>query len=111
MPSIRMPISTASRKGVSGLAAAAEEQRVVLTSHGRVVAVVESAERLDDLARQIREARLAVLDAAADLVAARGVRLGLGEVCARLGVDPDVVRQRAAHLAAYGSVQAAAPAR
>ena len=90
-----MPMSTASRKGVSAVAVAAGEQRIVLTSHGRVVAVVESAERLDEQARQVREARLAVLDAAADLVSARGSKHSLDEVCARLGIDPVRVRERA----------------
>ena len=91
-----MPMSVASRKGVSAVAAAADEQRVVLTSHGRVVAVVESAERLDEQARQVREARLAVLDAAADLLSARGSKHSLDDVCARLGIDPVRVRERAA---------------
>ncbi len=91
-----MPMSVASRKGVSAVAAAADEQRVVLTSHGRVVAVVESAERLDEQARQVREARLAVLDAAAHLLSARGSKHSLDDVCARLGIDPVRVRERAA---------------
>ena len=95
-----MPMSVASRKGVSAVAAAADEQRVVLTSHGRVVAVVESAERLDEQARQVREARLAVLDAAADLLSARGSKHSLDDVCARLGIDPVRVRERAAAEAA-----------
>ena len=76
------------------MAAAAEDERVVLTSHGRVVAVVDSAQRLEEHAREVREARLAVLDAAADLVSARGTRMNLAEVCARLGIDPDRVRER-----------------
>ncbi len=37
---LRMPISTAARKGVSAVAASAAEHRVVLTSLGRPVAVV-----------------------------------------------------------------------
>lgn len=92
---LRMPISTASRKGVSALAAASEEQRVVLTSHGRVVAVVDSAERLDEQVRQLREAKLAVVDIAANLVSERSGKLDLDGVCARLGIDPRAVRGRA----------------
>jgi prevent-host-death family protein len=90
-----MPISTASRKGVSAVAAAAEDERVVLTSHGRVVAVVDSAERLDEQARLLREARLVVLDAAGDLVSSRGLVMNLDQVCERLGLDPQLVRDRA----------------
>ena len=96
MQTRRMPVTIASRKGVSGLVSEAAEQRVVLTSHGRPVAVVDSAERLDESARRMREAALAVLDAAADLVASRSATFSLDEVCAKLGVDADRVRSRAA---------------
>ena len=82
------------------MAAAAREQRVLLTNHGRTVAVVEAPERIDDQARMVREASLAVLDAAADLVAGRGGRFNLDEACARLGIDPQRVRDRAADTAA-----------
>jgi hypothetical protein len=40
---MRMPITAASRKGISAVAAASHEQRSVLTSHGRVIAVLDSA--------------------------------------------------------------------
>ncbi|HUX70330.1 MAG TPA: hypothetical protein VMV41_07460 [Cellulomonadaceae bacterium] len=96
MTSLRMPMSTASRKGLSAVAASAEDQRVVLTSHGRTVAVVDSPQRAEEQARLLREASLAVLDAAADLISARGKQFDLDEVCARLGVDPERVRARAA---------------
>ena len=91
----RMPITTASRKGISAVATAATTERIVLTNQGRPVAVVDSAERLDDAARTMREAALGVLDWAASKVAADGARLSLDEVCARVGVDPDTVRERA----------------
>lgn len=94
MSGVRMPITTASRKGVSAVAAAAHKERVVLTNHGRPVAVVDSAERLDETARKVREATGAVLDWAASRVSDRGQRLTLDELCARAGVDPDVVRER-----------------
>lgn len=92
MTTLRMPVSTASRKGVSGVVSAAEQQRVILTSHGRAVAVVDSAEHLDEDMRRIREASLAVLDAAADLVSGRSKKFSLDEVCARLGMDADQIR-------------------
>ncbi|MSW42961.1 MAG: hypothetical protein F2842_12190 [Actinobacteria bacterium] len=89
---MRMPISSASRKGVSGVVAAAEDQTVVLTNHGRAVALVEGANQVEASARLLREASLAVLDAAADLVEQRTPRFSLDEVCARLGVSADHVR-------------------
>jgi len=89
-----MPITTASRMGVSAVAVAAERERVVLTSHGRTVAVVDSAERIDEALRRLREVAVAALDRAGDLVSERGSRLSLDEVCARAGVDPDTVRAR-----------------
>lgn len=94
-----MPISVAARTGISSVSALAKERRVVLTSHGRPVAVVDSAERLDDAVRRMREASTVVLDAAADLVAARTGTLDLDGVCDRLGLDPAEIRRRAAERA------------
>jgi len=51
-----MPISVAARKGVSAVAAEAAEHRVILTSLGRPVAVVDAAERLDEDIRTMRKA-------------------------------------------------------
>ena len=93
---LRMPITVASRRGVSSVVGAAGDQRVALTSHGRVVAVVDSAERIDDSLRGVREAALAILDAAADVVSGRSAKLDLDEVCARVGVDVETVRRRVA---------------
>lgn len=91
-----MPVATASRKGVSKLAAEAEEHRVVLTSHGRPVAVVDSAERLDEDLRRVREASRSVVEAAGELVLGRANRFTLEDVCAKLNIDPQRVRSRAA---------------
>lgn len=99
MKPIRMPVSTASRKGLSGVVGYAEDQRVVLTNHGRPVAIVDSAERLDQEVRKVREASLAVLDAAADLVSGRSKKFSLDDTCARLGLDPDRIRRLAAQRA------------
>lgn len=96
----RMPITVAAGKGVSAVAAAASERRVVLTSHGRPVAVVDSAERVDADLRRARDAARALVDAASDAVLERRpAKLDLDEVCARLGFDADRVRARAAELA------------
>lgn len=78
------------------LVAEAEEHRVILTSHGRPVAVVDSAARLDEDLRRIREASRAVAEAAGDLALGRSRRINLDELCARLDVDPEQVRQQAA---------------
>jgi len=93
-----MPVSTASRKGVSAVAATAAHQRVVLTSLGRPVAVVDSAERLDEDVRRLREGARVILDAYATVTADRSKRLSLTDVCARLGLDEARVRARAADL-------------
>lgn len=99
MKTLRMPVTVASRKGVSAVVTDADQQRVVLTNHGRPVAVVDSAERLDESARLMREASLAVLDAAASLVSDRSEKFSLEQACARLGVDADQVRKLAAERA------------
>lgn len=92
----RMPVSVGSRKGLSKVAAAAEEERVLLTSHGRVVAVVDSAERLDEDLRRLRRAADEVIEFAVGSATERaGKRWDLDSVCERLGLDSSLVRERA----------------
>lgn len=95
---LRMPVSTAARKGVSAVAATAADQRVVLTSLGRPVAVVDSADRLDEAMRTMREASRTVVESFADRARSASTALSLAEVCARLGVDEAAVRTRAQSL-------------
>lgn len=95
---MNMPVSLAARKGVSALAELSEEKRVALTSHGRVVAIVDSPARVDAEVREIRDAAWAVVEAAADLASQRSRRYSLDELCAKVGVDADRVRERAAQL-------------
>jgi len=97
-PTLHMPITTAARKGVEALAAEAEQHRVILTSGGHPVAVVESAERIDEGLRTVREAARAVTEAAAEMAAGRTAMLDLDDVCTRLGLDVAHVRARAAEL-------------
>ncbi len=92
-------MSTASRKGVSALAVEAGDHRIVLTSHGRPVAVVDGAERIDEDLRRIREAARIVVESAADLALSGTRAFPLEDVCARLGLDPRQVRARASELA------------
>ena len=95
---LRMPITTAARRGISSVASETETHRVVLTSHGRPVAVVDSAERLDEDLRLIREASRSIVEATADLALARSRKLDLGELCGKLGIDVEKVRARATQL-------------
>jgi PHD/YefM family antitoxin component YafN of YafNO toxin-antitoxin module len=98
-PPIRVPIAAAAERGVSWLNDLATERRVVLTKYGRPAAVLDSAERLDETARIVREARREVIERMAATAAGRsGPWHSLEEVCARLGIDPDRVRERARDL-------------
>src|SRR5574340_724028 len=97
---MNVPMSLAARKGVSALAELSEDKRVALTSHGRVVAVVDSPARVDAEVREVREAAWAGVESAADLVAQRSRRYSLDELCAKAGVDARRVRQRAEQLRA-----------
>lgn len=92
---LRMPIAVAARKGVSAITAEAANHRVVLTNHGRPVAVVDSAERLDADVRTLREAARLVTEAFADQsMDAHPAKLNLDEVCGRLGLDVETVRAK-----------------
>ena len=94
----RMPVSVAARKGVSALANEASDHRVILTSLGRAVAVVDSPERVDEDLRLLRTAARSVVESMADLVANRSERTSLEEVCAKLGVSIEAVRAKAQEL-------------
>src|SRR5665811_99179 len=92
----RMPISVGSRKGLSKVVSTAEQQRVLLTNHGRVVAVVDSAERLDEDLRRLREAADTIIEfAAGEATRTVGERWDLDAVCDRLGLDSSVIRDLA----------------
>jgi len=95
---MNVPVSLAASKGVSALAEMSESRRVALTSHGRVVAVVDSPARVDAEVREMRDAAWAVVEAAAALVAQRSRKYSLEELCAKAGVDADRVRERAASM-------------
>ena len=98
---VRMPVSIGSRKGLSKVVSTAEEQRVLLNSHGRVVAVVDSAERLDGDLRRLREAADSVIEfATVEAGRNAGERWDLTAVCERLGLDSSVIRDRARTTAA-----------
>lgn len=98
-------MSVAAKRGMSFVANQAAEERVVLVNHGRPVAVVDSAERLDADVRLIRSVALTILDRAADKVADRTEVFDLSAVCARLGFDVEQVRQRAAEEGSRASTQ------
>jgi PHD/YefM family antitoxin component YafN of YafNO toxin-antitoxin module len=92
---IRIPVSTAASKGVSALVDEVEKQRVILTSLGRPVAVVDSAERLDESVRAMRLAARTVVEMNAGTVASRASNVTLAEACTLLGVDIAAVVARA----------------
>jgi len=95
---VRMPVSVASRKGVSALTHEAAGYRVVLTSLGRAVAVVDSAERIDEDLRKVREAARLVVESLAENAKGRSTLLDLDAVCARLEISVADVRARAHQL-------------
>jgi hypothetical protein len=96
---IRMPVSIAARKGVSAVANEAAEHRIILTSLGRPVAVVDSAERIDEDLRVMRLAARTVVEMYAGKVAKRSSQLTLADACAALGVDVGAVLARAEEIA------------
>ena len=97
---LRVPITAAAERGVSWLNDQAAERRVVLTKFGRPGAVVDSAERLDETARLVRQARREVVEHLCEVAMDRAGRThSLGVVCDRLGRDAERVRERARDLA------------
>lgn len=93
---LRMPITTASRKGVSALASESADRRVALTSHGRVVAYVDSPQRAEADMQKLRGAAWEVLRRAANLYSDRSEKHSLSEVGERLGIDIDELRDEIA---------------
>lgn len=92
---LRVPISVASRRGVSWLSETAAGRRVVLTRFGAVQAVVDSAERIDEGAARIRDAARLVVERYAEAGLGRANTVALADACAKLGLDPARVRARA----------------
>lgn len=95
---IRVPISLASKRGVSWLSETAGERRVILTRFGSPQAVVDSAERVDEGAALLREASSLVVGRYADAAASRTEFRSLEDACGLLGLDYEQVRARAAAL-------------
>lgn len=96
--SVHMPVSIASRKGVLALTREVAGHRVVLTSLGRAVAVVDSAERIDEDLRTVREAARLVVESLTETAKGRSTTLDLEEVCTRLGISDADVHARAQQL-------------
>ncbi len=96
--SVRIPVSVASRKGISALAHEAVEHRIVPTSFGRAVAVVDSSERIDRDLRKVREAARLVVESLSETAKGQSTKLNLEEVCAHLEINVADVRVRAQQL-------------
>lgn len=95
---LRVPIQEASKRGVSWLNEMAAERRILLTRFGRVGAVVDSAERLEETVARVDAARREVVERFADDALSRSASWSLDDVCAKLDLDPVRVRERAAEL-------------
>jgi hypothetical protein len=95
---LRVPISEATKRGVSWLNDTAAERRVLLTRFGKVSAAVDSAESLDATASKVDAARREVVEHFADVAAGRTPRYSLEDVCSKLGLDPARVHVRAKEL-------------
>jgi PHD/YefM family antitoxin component YafN of YafNO toxin-antitoxin module len=97
---LRVPISAAAARGISWLNEQAAVRRVALTKYGRPVAVIDSAERLEETARLVRETRREVVEQMCEVAAGRaGQTHTLDTVCERLGIDLGRVHERARQLA------------
>jgi len=96
--SVRMSVSVAARKGVSALTREVVSYRVVLTSLGRAVAVVDTAERIDEDLRKVREAARLVVESMFETAKGRSMALNIEEVCTRLGISVADVHARAEQL-------------
>ncbi|MGI9015908.1 MAG: hypothetical protein ACR2HR_02190 [Euzebya sp.] len=83
---------------MSWLADASDGRRLVLTRFGRAAAVVDSADRLDRDLMLLRQAAEAIVTSAADMASSRTKTVDLDDICGRLGLEPAVVRARAAQL-------------
>lgn len=95
---LRVPITVASQRGVSWLNEHAATRRILLTRFGKVSSVVDSAERLDESAARIDDAAQVVIDAFSGVAASRTLPNSLDDVCKRLNLDPDKIRERATEL-------------
>ncbi len=77
---LKMPTTVASRRGLGFLTTSAQSQPVVLTSHGKQVAVVLSPEEFDAQRRALAEAERRVLETVTNLVAERSTFRNADEV-------------------------------
>lgn len=92
---VRVPIEIADERGVVWLVETARERRVLLIENGRVSAVVDAVDRLNESLEKVEFATQQVVSAFADSAAESSSSWSLDETCARLGIDPARVRERA----------------
>ncbi|MFJ2621064.1 type II toxin-antitoxin system prevent-host-death family antitoxin [Glutamicibacter sp. NPDC087344] len=81
---LRISSTAAARRGVGFIMTQAQERPVILTSHGKPVAVVMSAAERDEQRQLLRDVELKVLDMAANLVADRSAMLTADQARERL---------------------------
>jgi len=84
---LKLSMSEAANRGVSALARLAERQQVIMTSHGRDVAIVESPTAYEERLTAIRDAALTIIEEAGHNVNVRYSRYTLSEAYKVLGVS------------------------
>ena len=100
---LRVPIQVASQRGISWLNDQAASRRILLTRFGKVSAVIDSAQRIDESVARLESASREVVATFCDRATARTPAVDLETLCSRLGLDPAKVRQRAAEMADHKS--------
>lgn len=81
---LRMPATTATKRGAGYLSEKAADRTVVLTNHGKPTAVVMSPENFDELERTLRQAADEMIRGISRLVAERSEFHTVDEVRERL---------------------------
>lgn len=82
---LRVPATAIARKGIGHLTDLAQDRTVLVTNHGKPVAVVESPAAHEARTAELKEAVDGVLGLAAGLVADRSSFVGAEEARKRLG--------------------------
>lgn len=93
----RITVTAARQMGVNALADAAAERRIVLTRWGHDVAVLDTAERLEETARRIQCATEEIVRHYTQRAGVTYAR-AFAELCSGLGFDAADVRKRADQL-------------
>ena len=94
----RMTITAADQMSVGALPDAAAERRIVLTRWGQDVAVFDTAELWNETARSVKSVTEELARHYTGLTTADTDHRSVADLCSRLGLDVDAVRERAHQL-------------